>query len=421
MVGFLTVPAQAAAITAGSTQDITPSAMSGETPSAALVFITSAVTNGTNAAHSLSHAGFYDGTRQQAVSHLGRDNVGTSIVSRGNSNNRFIFICSGTNSTATDGQATVAFISGGIRLTWTELPSVAYLLQVVLIAGTDVSVYADYVSNITTSLVDITDPGFQPEQVFFASVVDGLVNTVVSPSGNNTFSFGASDGTTHAGLGRSIRDQQTSMRNSAIMSTSLVTLDHANTSVNDSLAASAFDSSGFSLTPATDWTGNHVIYLAISSGGAGSISLKTYDTPTATGNDSLATMAAEPECVLMVGSNLEARNSFQQTGQTESFSFHMFDATDEFSVQASDDDGPTTSVTYGRVNTKAIDVQDRAGPPVALQVADFVSLDAAGFTLDYTTAANANALMFFAIGFEGVAGGAPAGNPWYYYAQQKAA
>jgi len=164
-------PQIATARTTAGTQDITKP---GETtsPIACEVWCSGATGPGLAGieAHARISVGFYDGTTQVCHSAGTEDGIAGSISDtwRGRYTNRVIHLHNKTNRN-TAAIATVSFITGGIRLNWTNPPSDAVGITVTLWFGDGQASVDTFNTNSTLDASTTVAPGFKPDYVHFAS------------------------------------------------------------------------------------------------------------------------------------------------------------------------------------------------------------------------------------------------------------
>jgi hypothetical protein len=137
--------------------------------------------------------------------------------------------------------------------------------------------------------------------------------------------------------------------------------------------------------------------------------------PTSTGNDAKTGVGFVPDHVFSIQTNLETLNSRDGTDESNGKAWGVFDGTNEWTVGCSDEDGSATMNTDSWIDDSALYCDD-AGLGTRDYVATFVSFDADGFTLNYTTVpTTANYVGYLAINTgSGGGGGGSAGQMDYY-------
>lgn len=394
---ILPVPHSEVTISSGGpTQSISPAALSGITPKGVRCRISTAITDGTSADHSILSVGMSDGVRQQVNASGDRHNVGTSFPSVYMDDSSFVCIINAVDRSII-GLGSIALVSGGATITWSTVPDAAYVMDFEFYAGTDMVVRCEVNQTVPVSpgLV-ITSLSETPELLLTQW---GSGSDASDPADSNAkMSLGAYNGTIQRCMSRNIRRNQTTMRNVARMDTSSILQVLGSTAVSSSVVASAFTSSGYTLIEDTT-TINGVGIMSISTGGTADISLVDYDLATSTGDDSLDTMGGSPAMVTMVGGVMASRDITQIGGSSRAINHFMFDASIERSMISSSRDGNTLSYSYSLSDDKAIHIRN-ADDSADNTVATRASLDALGFTLNYTVVSSA--LVCFAVGFEKV-------------------
>lgn len=227
------------------TQDITISGFG--TPKAAIVLATRATAQDTITNEIDMSIGMYDGSTQWSMA-IGNLNSSGNEAGCGVVSNSKILQLPKTNLSDNTHEATVAFITDGIRLTWTKVHASfnnAYLITVILFGGIDLLAKTGLpklgFSDTTTSV----SLDFTPKLVFLGSIGKPSLNTV--SSSNNLISLSL--------LLNSVVDEQINTFH-ATASNQLrqaTYTDKAGSSLNVSSliydVESVFNDNGFTLTP----------------------------------------------------------------------------------------------------------------------------------------------------------------------------
>lgn len=192
-MGVTVATTRVACNTSTGNQDITTTDLGGLTPKAAYFAATSATSDGTAANHWVLSTGAATGTGNRwAVASSSEHGIGATDSHRRMTNDECVMLLDPADGTI-DGEADfVSFIEDGVRINWGDAPAAAYLLTVVLFAGTDLSALADSQTTVATTdnTLDITDVGFEPDQVIFGSH-GALLNDTTGTFG--THSVGIAD------------------------------------------------------------------------------------------------------------------------------------------------------------------------------------------------------------------------------------
>jgi hypothetical protein len=387
--------------TSTGTQNITGS-LGGLTPKAAIFIVSWATADSTAVNHTSVGWGWTDGTIENSCAIEDEHGVGTT---NGGSYRDLTTICiriyDPTTSNADGVAGFSSWLTNGVQINWTTAPSSAYLMTVILLAGSDLSAHSNNVNlqNDQTAK-DVTDPGFTPDLIF-ASQMDAGSAHVRYATGLVHYD-GASTITQHCLLHMSEGIQATSAQYLKLRD-DCGAGRHYKTGLTFRTVFSDFDANGFSVTP-TDGNGGFQIlqYLALSFGGAVDSWVGIHTTPTSTGNDSETGPGFTPQFVFMLESLAEATNSSYSDNRAGTLGFSAFDAGAEFTTIYSGEDGVGTTNTQSLADARAIVVPDDDG---TLDIeATFVSFDTNGWTVNYSNAP-ATAKKFLALAIEAEAGG----------------
>lgn len=396
--------------TSTGTQDIT---IPGFGTAKAVRFKCSVATvDGTAASHlNMSYGAATGASNEWCLSLNSEDGQGTSDTQATTDSDRVVRINT-AGGPAIDGDAEfTAFVTDGVRINWLTAPSAAWLLEVTLYGGTDLSVHA---SNVTLgdsvdNVVDVTAPGFEPDIVY--AVCQGSLGI-----DDNATHLQPSFGLVHNGVG--ITQSSVAYRYTNGASTMHVdgrmTETYGIMQVNSTAALvwggefGAFDANGFSVTTRIAGAGNTVLmYLAMSFGGAVNSWVGTIDTPTSTGNAAVTASGFTPQFVDQIGTHMEAIDTaYNDSALAGTFGFSSFDASREYMTSVQVEENVGTSNTQSLSDNTAIELPDDDGA-VGL-TASFVSMDANGWTLNYT-AVETNAKKFLTLAIEQEAIGGHAG------------
>ncbi len=410
-MGITVAVMRAAANTSTGTQDFTTTDLGGLTPKAAWFMMSSAITDGTAASDAHVCVGAATGaTNEWAVTANDEDGQSTTD----SVNETYGSRCIAINVTGTgnlDGDADFdSFITDGIRINWQDAPAAAYLLTVILFAGTDLSAHANTkVLGTQDTAVDVTDPGFTPDLVIATMLRKCVVDDL---QGAFHISIGAAhyDGVStivqRSWYAGSRSGQATSLVGGVFNSSRILEQDGANVVATEvTVEISDFDANGFTLT-ARDGGGDEeaVFYLALNFGGVAEGYVGAYTTPTSTGEDTETGPGFKPQFVMLGQTMLESVDTYNTAGLGGQTGISVFDADDEFSVSHRMRDGVMSTECKSISDDRAIVLADHLG---TLDVeATFVSFEDTGFILDYSNVATA-AKQFWCLAIEEVvAGGA---------------
>ena len=381
-------------------QDITTADLGGLTPKAALLIVTRATSDGAAVDNAVMSYGAATGASNEWVGG-GTDehNQGTTDTYYNWQNDACVYIMDPTDGSV-DGEAEFSsFIENGVRINWVDEPASAYLLTVVLFAGTDLSAKAATVNVGNT--VDLTTNedtvGFEPDVLFTATWrnapgIPGLTR-FLQPG---LVHWDGSSIVTQRCWSNFWRDDVDTSE-----CRSIIREDYGVENYTDWYGEfSDFDADGFSVTTRLrGGNSSEVCYLALSFGGAVDSWVGTHTTPTDEGNDSEEGPGFTPQFVFMIPNLGEAKDVAYVDNRAGSVGFSTFDADDEYCSTISAEDAVATSNTQSLSDDRAITLPDDDG---TLDIeATFVSFDANGWTVNYTNApATAKLFPALAIGTE---------------------
>lgn len=385
----------AARITVG-TQDFTVAGFG--TPKAAIIIVNGCVTNATPAADARVSYGITDGVRSWCAAALSRNGQTTTFTRRRTSQNVVSFMAAdGTvDAVAT---ASLTAVANGVQLNWTDAPAAAVFVTCIMFTGTDLSAAVNEL--ITTTAVGLaqtvvvpTTPTFQPDLLFFLNV---------GATGSHNVSFFG--GQIVAGFARRVGSAlfpQTFLKWGSVTGAAppAVTQDSnfvsnqyaSGVTISQAIEVTAFNATGFDVTPRGSTNSYKYGYLALAFNGAAATWVGI-DVPAVgvTGNVSTTTPGIKPQFVLQLISLSNAVNVIldESSGLTKggagTFGIAAFTATKVFSNSISDDDAATTSATESYASTDfTVRPDNTATVPIAFR-GTIVSLDALGWTKNYTT------------------------------------
>ena len=391
---------QFAAATSTGTQDITISGFG--TPKAAIFVAGKCTANGTAANGYSFSVGATDGTRNRVNVTSSRDAAGTTDVTRIGDNDEVI-VLTNDGTTTRIGEANFdSWITDGVRINWTIAPGSAYLINVILITGADVTAYVNH-ANVAASTVDVTAPAFQPDMLFLIAATDqipfdgtgsngGLGVAVRSPAAQ--FSISGADR-------NAVADSRVGTYSTAVYGASQA--DHVASTPSKTATIQDFDANGFSINPgSSDWGNDSIIYLALKLDGV-SIKAGTYTTATATGSHATTGVGFQP-AFLMLG---HAWNTALETNNPNigiSSGISATDGVNAYCMTYQAEQDQTSSDTQTMADNKIINQPHATG--ATANVATFSSFDSDGFTFSYS-AANGTGRKDWYLAIEGAAGSTP--------------
>jgi len=374
----------------GGDQDITIADFG--TPKAAL-FITGVNTNDATADDgAVLSVGATDGNNHWAVCIYDTHSVGTTNSMRQGTTDEVIQIVTG------GGMAAEAnfkeWITDGVRITWGNYLA-GRLVTVVLFTGDDLSAYANKVALSTEDTeVEVTSVGFEADALIMAHN-GALFNDTEAAHGLFGLGFVKKAATiVQQSVAFASQDNvATSDIGGALMTTD-VGVEAGGAAGQPTWAAmgwiadvTAFDSNGFHIySRDKDSTGDEIGYLALKIVG-GSFWVGTVDSPTSNGlpaNKSVTGVGFQPDFVMLAMSMHTAIDTHETDGKPGAFGISTFTSSNQYCQTLSIEDNQSTTNTQRVSDDQAINLDDHAG--VAAFDATYVSMDADGWTLNYTVA-----------------------------------
>ena len=302
-----------------------------------------------------------------------------------------------------------AFITNGVSLSSSEVgTSAATFVEIIFFAGSDLSaaLTSTTLTNAVDTAHDITDPGFEP---------DVVISCCTSSSGIGlglVHNDRAGTVTQRAMIHRA-RSARPTAENCAAIRASYgggVSAGAFTSDANCWLEFGTFDSSGFTMTTRVAAPGSSmkVSTLALRFGTGPLVSSKvyTFDTPTATGDNTDTNPGFQPQFVMYLGSLLETMDSFNDTTLAGSSSISTIDTTDAHCASWSDEDAADPTNTQSLMDDQAVNLPLHDGS--AGLAASFSAFTSTGVTLNWSDIeTNAKKWLGLAIGAEVAATYAP--------------
>lgn len=405
------------------TQDFTTPDLQGLTPKAALFIVTRATADGTETVDGcLGYGAATAADQEWATTQGSEDAQGTTNTGRSNVSDHCLVIpdVDGDN---VDGEAEFsAFIANGVRVNWTDAPSAAFLVTVVLFAGADLSAYAGQVAlgDAEDNAVDVTAPGFEPDLVLTAAA-NNLAADVISSVVRNTYGVIHNNGavTQRSFTFYSANGEATSALAARYTESYGGMLITSSGNLDSGYVFSGFDANGYTITTVNAGANNTTLgYLALNFNGAVSSWVGTMDTPTSTGNDVQTGPNFTPQIVALGMTSAQALDTAYTDGDAGVIGFSVFDADDEYSNTVADEDAQATSDTQCVSDDQAVHLDEHDGTPG--HAATFVTLDAIGWTLNFSATLGA-ARKWWAWAIEDAQAGQAVPPKMYYYRRRRTA
>lgn len=391
---------QAAINTSTGTQDFT---FSGLGTCIGAIFVLSGATVVNTTTDGIVFAiGACDGTREWSHAIADEHGVATSVSNSLKSNTKCMSFMLNTATTSIDGEADFdSFITDGVRINWSNAPSVALIMTVILIGGADAEFWCDVVAapTISGNSTVVTTVGFTPDVLLCVAGQSQADETIVA-NASIGIGFGVNTG--------SAFDQQ-AIEWASIDGAASANLQgrHRGTRIYSRLQSETAEVltpsvNGFTLTASADMSANDAGFIALGIDDR-SASIVQKFMPTATGNDAVTGVGFIPQVVFSILSRLDTPNKLETNDTALSNGLGIFTATDEFSTTVNSDDGSVTIDSSSKVDVKAITIDDATG--TLENQATHVSMDSDGWTLNFSTA-DATARVYISLAIEEAAAGA---------------
>lgn len=378
------------------------------TPTAALFFLNTAISNNTDANHFMLMMGATDGTNHRCCITASERGVATTNTWTKCVNDKPVITIDPNTGDINGVAGFDSFITDGVRLNVSDLPPAAYLLTCIFFveegSGYDVAV-GDFNSDVDSS----KNIGFEPDQVFLFGVgtsASSGFTAASSTAGDAEASFsvgfldnGSSDANGCVGW---LHEDNQAAGGSGTFGHTVISV--ANCLDDGIVAATDLTSSatGFNISAVGGGSGNYAGFLAVKYNGnqhsAGQIA-----SPTSTGNRAITGVGFQPVFVWQLHSDRTAYESpLNDDGVCYAMSFLHTNANADYSLtgRISNAGATTTGKCKATQNSSCFVKQfsDDAGPGSFLS-ATLTSLDADGFTENFSTVdASARKTVYIAVG-----------------------
>lgn len=385
-MGVTVAVARVGCNTSTGTQDITTTDLGGLTPKAAILIVSTGITDGSVVNHASLSVGATDGTNQWATTTLARNGQTTSDTWSRAATTRLLTQLSTSSGNLVADAAFDSFISEGIRINWTDASPNAYLLTVIFFAGTDLSVLAGTVDAVTPDQTETTvTTTFEPDTVFFAGVGLTSFGNTSTAGMYPQFGFANNDpgGIQQAVVAHNSVDNNSGAACEGAIYTDRIGAIVSGGSLSRSYELSAFTSSAFKVK--VHGSTNQVFgYLALNFGGKAEAYVGTVASPTSTGNAAVTGVGFEPQAVVLAPSHLSS-SATVQTSVTNVMATGLtaFTATAAFSTVVADEDASATTDSQA-VSDNVPLILPLPNGTAGLSTTTY-SLDSDGYTLNYGT------------------------------------
>lgn len=347
-------------------------------------------------------------TNEGVVSGSSDDAVGTSNAFRRTSTSAVIQII-GASSDVRDGVADMTSLdSDGFTLNWSDAAGGSPIVNYLALGGadlTDVDV-SKIDSKATTGNQAYTHLSFQPDCIMMMGIGQ---NTTIATHGSSTFGFGAAISATER-----FSMAVASSDNKATTETSRALKAGECIDITTGAGASwiradmvSMDATGFTLNWDVVTTARYFICVSLK---GGQYAIGTETQKTSTGTKATTGVGFQPTGLLFA--SVAAVNSASIVAHSHFMLGAGSGATERCYSASADKDAVGTTEADSRVHSAKCMGMMTAGTPTLDAEADLDSIDADGFTLDWTTAdATAREFKYIAFGSDAVAGGTGKSNP----------
>ena len=387
-MGVTVAIAQAALRTSTGTQNITTPDLGGLTPKGVLFYLSRATANDTTTNTATISYGAATGTANEwVIAANSENNVSTTDAVHHARNDACMLVSNPGSGTIVMQAEFSAFISDGVTINVVTSDGVAYLINAVFFAGTDVTAHADDVQIVNTvdTATVITSPSFNPDFLF----VGDTSQTMSTTSGDAEPVFGfVHNGDTitqHSYLFMDVNGQAATDVKcylSGDRGAGILLPSGSRDWVGD---FGGFGASGFSITPRLNGGNNDSVgFLALNFGGAASVNLSAQLSPTAIGNQSITTPGWKPQAVVGFQSYVTASDILiDNTGDAGAWGLVSFTTSgSQLSTGYATEEAAGVTDTQSFTDARAINVPNHDGT-VALS-ASFTEFTSTGWNLGWS-------------------------------------
>lgn len=356
------------------------------TPKAAIFIVSKATTNATTIDDAVLSIGFTDGTRQFCIASMSDDNIADSNCSHVTSNTTLMTIFNAADNTILESASFNSFVSDGVSVDWNVGSAFTGLCTVILIGGSDVSVYAgDFTASGSVDTgTDVTAVPFLSDNLLLLGSQNAAYDTIDDAVAQVMMSFGIVDrggSVVQTSSNWTQVDANASSDGRNRVSTIYAACDP---DASPAIEIGDIDATGFTATTRIAGGAYKYCYLALAYNGAVSHWVGVITSPTTTGNKAETSPGIKPQFVLQAISGAVAVDVQETSGSTGAGTYGVcaFTASEIFSTTVGDKDAAATMDTESFANNN---LTCRSDSKVYLCIATFVSMDATGYTLNYST------------------------------------
>ena len=355
------------------TLDITGD-LGGELPRAAILYGIQAAADDTESnAYSLTVAAT-DGVEMYYVNCRARDNVSTTVTQRSAGEGMQLY--KGHFSVPTVVMSFKTWIANGIRLDVTSTDTYGWQIRALLLGGNDLQAKAGKIDVKGLNVVSTATIGFETLSAFLFSAcwdirTPGQVQSSFSSEialgfyGSESQSYSRKDSNNVASttLGASIRPYALSRQDTGDTQAYRIQLDNVT-------------STSFDLTPKVNPANDTIAYLALNI----PATVDVIDTATTTGNTA-HNVGFRPLCIVSIPNTLSSVDTLKNNTDADGLGFGITTASDEFSAYTVTDQGVSPSKSRSGLRNYIKMPTSTTATGIA---AKFVSMDAAGWTWNYS-------------------------------------
>lgn len=359
----------------GGTQDFTSTGFG--TPVCAMFFLSYGTAAGTAVSHGMVSIGFSDFTNMRGVS-VATESTGAA-QDTGAIRNASNLVSQLSTDQTTDGTATAATITDGVRLTWADAPPSAYLVTAVMFNSrmfSNCSVGTITPSGVLDGTAAVSGLGWQPDLILAAyagATTHARVSFGVAIADSGVVQYAVSTGMTD---GLATSDMQSRVTNNRIA--------YYPPDTGTNLEVTSFDSGGFTLAT-RDGTASvqDMYYLTAKFASGASGKLASCSSPTSTGSHSCTGAGFAPVAAIMGHSNVTSVNSTSTSGtNSEIYGVSAFTSVASGSSMLWQDDNSATASAESMTSTSAINLRKDSA---AYMVATLTGFQSDGADFNYTT------------------------------------
>jgi hypothetical protein len=363
----------------GNTVDFTKSGFG--TPTAAILVACNGNSTNNPQTNSDISIGFWDGTNQRTVGTGELDAADVTAPVR-SSNDAYGILANMASATPT--AYTISAITDGIRLTLSvDTTGVDRFCTVLLIAGVSAKVLTFIPDAIQDATEESASLGFAPKLIFFTSIGSNVVDDPGSAAGTITFGFAESSGNVHRMLAYASDGGLADATLTLQYSETRCTGQAFNGGLNWSAEVTAFGSDTFTTTSRDGAPTGDVCFVLALGGADLSYDVGTLTTPTATGNDVVATDVSPDALLLMLST--ATGTTIHADSNANGIMVGMADADGEFAHNISTEDGAATTNANSAASAAAIVNLDSSSGGSMTDMCDATAvLNSADFTLSYS-------------------------------------